>query len=274
MKEQILEECDLVSRAFQRFKEIQLKGYENKKEFTKAKTELNNRLDKLAGNLNKILYKQHYESMDYEKWLVTHQPFHWFAEFYEIINDKNGFDVVIGNPPYVVYVASSATYRLTDYKTISCSNLYAYCIERSFKIMNTKGKFSMIVPNSSISADKLAPLQKLITNNKLTWISNYSWRPSKLFEGADMLLAIIISTSSVKSKINSSMYHKWYNEFRDYLFDNIKYHNTTNHFIEGTIPKFQSYLFTSILEKQKEFQKAKHFNQLFFQTQQVKVLLF
>lgn len=257
MKEQILEECDLVSRAFQRFKEIQLKGYENKKEFTKAKTELNNRLDKLAGNLNKILYKQHYESMDYEKWLVTHQPFHWFAEFYEIINDKNGFDVVIGNPPYVVYVASSATYRLTDYKTISCSNLYAYCIERSFKIMNTKGKFSMIVPNSSISADKLAPLQKLITNNKLTWISNYSWRPSKLFEGADMLLAIIISTSSVKSKINSSMYHKWYNEFRDYLFDNIKYHNTTNHFIEGTIPKFSSYLFTSILEKQKRISKSK-----------------
>lgn len=257
MKEQILEECDLVSRAFQRFKEIQLKGYENKKEFTKAKTELNNRLDKLAGNLNKILYKQHYESMDYEKWLQTHQPFHWFAEFYEIINDKDGFDVVIGNPPYVVYVASSATYRLTDYKTISCSNLYAYCIERSFKIMNTKGKFSMIVPNSSISADKLAPLQKLITNNKLTWISNYSWRPSKLFEGADMLLAIIISTSAVKSKINSSMYHKWYNEFRDYLFDNIKYHNTTNHFIEGTIPKFSSYLFTSILEKQKRISKSK-----------------
>jgi hypothetical protein len=257
MKDEILEECEKVSMAFQRFKEIQLKGYENKKEFTKAKTELNNRLDKLAGNLNKILYKQHYESMDYEKWLVTHQPFHWFAEFYEIINDKNGFDVVIGNPPYVVYVASTATYRLTDYKTISCSNLYAYCIERSFKIMNTKGKFSMIVPNSSISADKLAPLQKLIINNKLTWISNYSWRPSKLFEGADMLLAIIISTSSVKSKINSSMYHKWYNEFRDYLFDNIKYHNTTNHFIEGTIPKFSSYLFTSILEKQKRISKSK-----------------
>ena len=257
MKEQILEECDLVSRAFQRFKEIQLKGYENKKEFTKAKTELISRLEKLGNNLNKILYKQHYESMNYEKWLLSHQPLHWFAEFYEIINDKKGFDVVIGNPPYVVYVASSATYRLTDYKTISCSNLYAYCIERSFKIMNTKGKFSMIVPNSSISADKLAPLQKLITNNKLTWISNYSWRPSKLFEGADMLLAIIISTSSVKSKINSSMYHKWYNEFRDYLFDNIKYHNTTNHFIEGTIPKFSSYLFTSILEKQKRISKSK-----------------
>lgn len=257
MKEQILEECDLVSRAFQRFKEIQLKGYENKKEFTKAKTELISRLEKLGNNLNKILYKQHYESMNYEKWLLSHQPLHWFAEFYEIINDKKGFDVVIGNPPYVVYVASSATYRLTDYKTLSCSNLYAYCIERSFKIMNTKGKFSMIVPNSSISADKLSPLQKLITNNKLTWISNYSWRPSKLFEGADMLLAIIISTSAVKSKINSSMYHKWYNEFRDYLFDNIKYHNTTNHFIEGTIPKFSSYLFTSILEKQKRISKSK-----------------
>ena len=45
--------------------------------------------------------KQH--TKEYKKWLESHQPFHWFAEFYEIINDNGGFDVVIGNPPYVEY---------------------------------------------------------------------------------------------------------------------------------------------------------------------------
>jgi hypothetical protein len=31
----------------------------------------------------------------YHDWKESHQPFHWFAEFYEIIS-KGGFDVVIG----------------------------------------------------------------------------------------------------------------------------------------------------------------------------------
>mgnify|MGYP003794580689 FL=1 len=135
MKEQILEECDLVSRAFQRFKEIQLKGYENKKEFTKAKTELIARLDKLADNLNKILHKQNYEGSDYSKWLETHQPFHWFAEFYEIINDNDGFSVVIGNPPYVEYSKVRGTYTLNGFETEKCYNLYGYVIEKSYKIL-------------------------------------------------------------------------------------------------------------------------------------------
>ena len=37
---------------------------------------------------------------DYDKWLKSHQPFHWFVEFYGIMQ-SGGFDVIIGNPPYV-----------------------------------------------------------------------------------------------------------------------------------------------------------------------------
>ncbi len=231
--------------------DIQLSYGDDFEEFNQAKSELNNYLNQLNNKLNILLHKQ-YESIPYDKWLKDHQPFHWFGEFYEIINGRKGFDVVIGNPPYVVYVSTSSKYQLTHYKTLTCSNLYAYCVERSLTILNLNGKFSMIVPNSSISADKLSPLQKLITNNRNTWISSYSWRPSKLFEGADMLLAIIISISSSKTNILSSMYYKWYTEYRDFLFDNIKYYDTTTYFKEGTIPKFPSLLFSSILEKQKD----------------------
>ena len=38
----------------------------------------------------------------YASWVKSHQPFHWFAEFYDIMN-RGGFDVVVGNPPYVEY---------------------------------------------------------------------------------------------------------------------------------------------------------------------------
>ena len=33
------------------------------------------------------------------KWVKSHQPFHWFIQFYGIMN-SGGFNVIIGNPPY------------------------------------------------------------------------------------------------------------------------------------------------------------------------------
>lgn len=249
--EKIKEKCDIVGRAFARYKEIQLVGNSDFEDFKTAKDDMNERLDKLRNELDKLLYKQHYGNVKYDQWHSTHQPFHWFAEFYEIVQGKGGFDVVIGNPPYVVYTSSSFKYKLKDYSTLSCSNLYAYCCEKSFGIMNERSRFGMIIPNSSISADKLSPLQEIFTKQKLSWISNYSWRPSKLFEGADMLLAIVISTKNIEKQVFSSMYQKWYGEFRNALFDNIKYNKTTKVVIKGSIPKLSSAIYFSINEKLK-----------------------
>ena len=36
----------------------------------------------------------------FEDWCMSHQPFHRFIEFYATMN-MGGFDVVVGNPPYV-----------------------------------------------------------------------------------------------------------------------------------------------------------------------------
>jgi tRNA1(Val) A37 N6-methylase TrmN6 len=246
VKADIEEKCDIVARTFNRYKEIQLTHGDDYKEFKKAKEELNRRLKELNSELNLLLHKQS-AAIKYEKWLETHQPFHWFAEFYEIIHDKGGFDVIIGNPPYVVYTASGFEYRLTDYETLTCANLYACCSERSFKIMNDQGRFGMIIPNSSISADKLTPLQKFFTKEKTTWISNYAWRPAKLFEGANMLLAIILSVKGQEQVIRTSIYYKWYNDYRNSLFETISYQRATDIIQKGSIPKISSdHLFTII----------------------------
>lgn len=224
MKEQILEECDLVSRAFQRFKEIQLKGYENKKEFTKAKTELIARLDKLADNLNKILHKQNYEGSDYGKWLETHQPFHWFAEFYEIINDNDGFSVVIGNPPYVEYSKVRGTYTLNGFETEKCYNLYGYVIEKSYKILSKKGLIGMIIPISAFSNSSMESLQKYFRKFKLTYLSNYHQRPAALFEGVLQRLSIFISyKENIDTGVYSTIVFRWKSETRNLLFQSIFY---------------------------------------------------
>ena len=50
----------------------------------------------LAGEYNIDLNKQ----SDYQHWLTSHKPFHWFIAFYRILKE-DGFDVIIGNPPRV-----------------------------------------------------------------------------------------------------------------------------------------------------------------------------
>jgi len=95
-KEKIKEQCDVVARTFTRYKELQLDYGKDYKDFVQAKAELNQRLGELNDQLNLLLHKQT-TNMDYDQWLATHQPFHWFAEFYEIIHERGGFDVIIGN---------------------------------------------------------------------------------------------------------------------------------------------------------------------------------
>jgi hypothetical protein len=117
-------------------------------------------------------------------------------------------------------------------------------------------RFGMIVPNSSISAGKMLPLQKIITSNQKTWISNFSWRPSKLFEGADMLLAIIINCNSQKSVIHSTIYNKWYNEYRESLFKTLRYTVVSDIIIDGSIPKIPSDFVVSLISNMKKVSGA------------------
>lgn len=176
-KAKVNDEMDKVSRTYEIFKNVQLHQAEDMAAFKKAKSELYQRLNTLNDLLNHKMYGAVESAKGYNAWYQSHQPFHWLAEFYEIINEHGGFDVIIGNPPYVVYTDKAFPYKINKYYTTrDCANLYAFCVERSYQLLNNKFRFGMIVPNSSISADKMSPLQKQITINKSCWISNYAWR--------------------------------------------------------------------------------------------------
>ena len=249
-KAKVNDEMDKVARTYEIFKDVQLRQVEDMAAFKRAKHELRERLAQLNDLLNHKMFGAVGTAADYDAWYQSHQPFHWLAEFYEIINGHGGFDVVIGNPPYVVYTDKAFLYKINKYYTTrDCANLYAFCVERSYQLLNNKFRFGMIVPNSSISADKMSPLQKQITINKSCWISNYAWRPSKLFEGADMLLAIILNTDKNKPQTFSTIYHKWYNEYRKDLFSSISYTDVTDIKIDGSMPKLPSSFVVNILRK-------------------------
>jgi len=44
---------------------------------------------------------------------------------------RGGFDVIIGNPPYVEYGTIVHGYRVLNCATLACGNLYAFTMERA-----------------------------------------------------------------------------------------------------------------------------------------------
>ena len=240
-KEKLEEKCEIVATAFKRYKEIQLTYGDGFQDFKEAKEELNIRLKELNHELN-ILQAP---VKKYEDWLSSHKPFHWFAEFYEIIKGKGGFDVVIGNPPYVEL--KKVDYDLKNYATENCGNLYATVIERYFKFININSKSGMIIPHSSICTNRMANLINIF--NKIgIWFSSYDIRPAKLFEGVDQRLLIYI-TDSNSQKSNTSTFHRWSSELRPFLFSNLEYVADTENPMTNSIVKASKIIERSIIEK-------------------------
>ena len=247
----IEEQCDIVAREFARYKGIQLQGHANFEDFKTAKYDLNNRLDKLRNEMDKLLHKQHYGNVKYDKWLATHQPFHWFAEFYEIIHGKGGFDVVIGNPPYVEYSKARKNYAIQNYTTESSGNLYAFAIERANILLSNIGHFGFIIPISFVCTQRMSVAQDIILRNSLNvYLSNYAERPGKLFTGAEVLLTIILSQKGKGENCNvfSTGFTKWGTEERPYLFERTNY-TAVNKLKSFIIPKVSAPIETQLLLK-------------------------
>ncbi|MFN5934786.1 MAG: Eco57I restriction-modification methylase domain-containing protein, partial [Roseiflexaceae bacterium] len=93
----------------------------------------------------------------YKSWKTSHRPFHWCSEFYEIVEERGGFDVIVGNPPYVEYAKVRNDYTIIGYETESCGNLYANTFERSQQISNGK-TIGVIVPMSGHSTERMDTL--------------------------------------------------------------------------------------------------------------------
>lgn len=260
-KDRIEQEMQTVAATYREFKRLQLVQEEHFAEFKQAKAELQNRLNTLNDTLSRRLFiatkgdpgELMFQPL-FEDWLASHHPFHWVAEFYQIIHGNGGFDVIIGNPPYVEYnrrnkqtgKAISDIYQLNNYKTIKCGNLYAFVIERSCLISNNRNNIGFIVPLSLASNNNMLDLRNYITESGTSWYSHYEVRPAKLFEGAEQRLTIFIMRNTEENKIFSTSIIRWHNEYRDTLFKLMKYAPSFNN---GTIWRTSSEIESSIYRK-------------------------
>jgi hypothetical protein len=175
-------------------------------------------------------------------WRTSHQPFHWFVEFYGI-KHNGGFDVIIGNPPYVEY-SKIKDYKVRNYATERCANLYVFTVERSFRLSSSKGRVGMIIPISVACSGAMEPLRnQLSQTTRSLWLSHFSNRPGQLFAGAQNRLTILV-TSGQQMNPNgySTRYHRWDAKRgeRENLFPDLRYQilpETTSAF-RKLLPKF------------------------------------
>lgn len=101
----------------------------------------------------------------------------WFADVFE----KGGFDIVIGNPPYIdsetmsknMPLQRSLYSQLFDYAKGNW-DLFIIFIERSIKLLKKRGIFSNIIPNKLIAAKYALPLRQYMATKTVIEIRDYS----------------------------------------------------------------------------------------------------
>ncbi len=112
-------------------------------------------------------YKNKQLTMFDEEEMYKINAFDWKKEFPQILNRKNpGFDIVIGNPPYVRphnLQPHAKEYFWAHYHSfVKKSDLYCCFVEKAISLLNIRGFFGNIISNGWLRLDSFESLRLLL----------------------------------------------------------------------------------------------------------------
>jgi len=231
----------MASDAFRQAQNYQATGGEAGEDYRRSKSELATRLDALNQNMHRYLAKQYgvddADPAEYALWMQTHRPFHWLAEFYGIIEEAGGFDVVIGNPPYVA--VKKLNYRLASGgDAFRCPDIYGHMTKKALELTAPKGQVGFIVMHSLAFSRDFADMRKVMADKAgSAWFSAYGRIPSGLFSSDVRVRNCIMlaSKDSRKNQTHTTRLHRWNASHRQLLFPLLHY---TPAQVDGVIPMF------------------------------------
>ena len=120
------------------------------------------------------------------------RAFHWHDEFKSIL-DNGGFDVIIGNPPYVrqELIKDIKPYLEKHYQVYTgVSDLYVYFFEKAMSLLKEDGLFAFIVSNKFLRAGYGQKLTQYLQQN-FTVLNLIDFGDLQIFEGATTYPCII-----------------------------------------------------------------------------------
>ena len=176
----------------------------------------------LKEQLNIALHKAMAPEAQYAMWLKSHEPLHYLAQFPSVMLN-GGFDVVIGNPPYINR-RKITTYNYAGIPGSDLPDIYAPCAMRAYDLASKNKIFSMILPLSSAFNEKFAPLREyFVQGSGLFAQSSFGIRPEGLFAVAAQRITINSTIAQSKKEILTTRMHRWTKEFRPALLQTLRY---------------------------------------------------
>lgn len=218
-KRELLEQIERIKAGFQthifnrdpRIKQLaKLRGQkillENKTEigdlFEKLSTDdVAQDVDKLEGQIVKL--EAEIESI--RSAVIFRDAFEWRFEFPEVLNEDGdfvGFDVVVGNPPYIRQEELTALkpYLKDHYDTFAgTADILVYFYELAINIIKKLGHFGLITSNKFIKANYGIKLRTLLLGQQMIEIVDFGELP--VFDEASTFPLIILLQKKVKQEL-------------------------------------------------------------------------
>lgn len=121
------------------------------------------------------------------------KPFNWEEEFPNVFA-QGGFDVVIGNPPYLSIergLLDDVAYFKDKYSTIEkIYDIFGLFIEKAIVLLKTNGYLGFIVPSVVLQNDSFRLLRKhILDDGKIESINNYK---DGVFSGAVVPTVVMV----------------------------------------------------------------------------------
>lgn len=161
------------------------------------------------------------------------KPFHWIMNFSTVFN-SGGFDIIIGNPPYgdllPDQLSKQEKYIMKDYLTKDAKEISANFIERQIKLLKRNGYLGNITTGAIIINERTTPAHDIIRKNmSKSYISFFNTRPSKIFDGVEIRVSIILGKKDLplsQGNIYTTDAVKFTAEQRSELLNRISFENT------------------------------------------------
>ena len=137
------------------------------------------------------------------------RAFSWQSEFKQIL-DSGGFDVIIGNPPYVrqELIKDIKPYLEKHYSVYTgVSDLYVYFFEKAMSLLKENGLFAFIVSNKFLRVEYGKKLTQYIQKN-FTILEVIDFGDIQIFEGATTYPCIITHSKEETARISESFFIK------------------------------------------------------------------